>query len=210
MLNCKYCNKECKNSNSLKNHECRCKLNLNREYTNGMLGKKGNNQYSKAKELGLPIPKMSLESRKRISESSKKRKHSEETKKKLSEIRKKFLEENPDKVPYLLNHTSKISYPEQYFLNCFSNIQENFEFQHHVFRYKLDFANPAEKIYFEVDGEQHYVDKRIVEHDIKRTKKLEELGWKGIRIRWSHFQKLSDLEKEENVLRIQKEMKWLE
>ena len=28
---------------------------------------------------------------------------------------KKYLMENPDKVPYLLNHSSKESYPEKYF-----------------------------------------------------------------------------------------------
>jgi hypothetical protein len=175
-----------------------------------MLGKKGSNQYSKAKRLGLPIPKMSEECKEKITVASKKRKHSEETKAKLSEIRKKFLEENPDKVPYLLNHTSKVSYPEQYFLDCFSDVDENIEFQHHIFRYKLDFANPVEKLYFEIDGEQHYVDKRIVEHDIRRTEKLTELGWTGVRIRWSHFQKLNEEEKRNKILEIKKEMKWLE
>ena len=40
------------------------------------------------------------------------KKHTEETKRKISEIRKKYLFENPDKVPYLLNHYSKgESYP---------------------------------------------------------------------------------------------------
>lgn len=29
-MNCKFCNKECKNSNSLKNHERLCKLNPSR------------------------------------------------------------------------------------------------------------------------------------------------------------------------------------
>lgn len=33
MLNCKYCNKECKNTNSLHNHERLCKLNPNRQMT---------------------------------------------------------------------------------------------------------------------------------------------------------------------------------
>lgn len=38
---------------------------------------------------------------------------SEETKKKISKSRKKFLDENPHMVPYLLNHSSKMSYPEK-------------------------------------------------------------------------------------------------
>lgn len=128
------------------------------------------------------------------------RPHTKETKDKLSKIRKSFLEKNPDKIPYLLNHSSKISYPEQYFIDCFSNL--NYNFQYPVFRYSLDFANIKTKKYFEVDGEQHYVDKRIVEHDIKRTLKLNELGWDGIRIRWSHFQKLNDIDKQNKVKEI--------
>ena len=35
------------------------------------------------------------------------RKHTEESKKKISRSRIKYLKENPDKVPYLLNHSSK-------------------------------------------------------------------------------------------------------
>jgi hypothetical protein len=56
MLQCAFCNRECKNINSHKNHERCCKLNPNRNYKNGMLGKKGSNQYIKAKELGFEVP----------------------------------------------------------------------------------------------------------------------------------------------------------
>jgi len=55
MLTCKFCNKECI-KRSHKNHEFRCPLNINRVYKNGMLGKKGSNQYIKAKENGLEKP----------------------------------------------------------------------------------------------------------------------------------------------------------
>ena len=65
MLNCRYCDKELKNSNSLKNHECRCPKNLNRNYVNGMTGKKGSNHYIKCKELGLPKPQYDTSNRKR-------------------------------------------------------------------------------------------------------------------------------------------------
>lgn len=56
------------------------------------------------------------------------RTHTEETKQKLSQIRKQYLKDNPDKVPYLLNHYSKgESYPEKYFSECFqgTNIVKN-------------------------------------------------------------------------------------
>ena len=39
MYNCKYCGKECKNPNSLRNHERCCKQNPNRFIPQGMLGK---------------------------------------------------------------------------------------------------------------------------------------------------------------------------
>jgi hypothetical protein len=61
MIICNFCNKECKNNNSLKNHERMCVKNENRVYKKGMLGKKGSNQFTKAKELGLPIPIMTKE-----------------------------------------------------------------------------------------------------------------------------------------------------
>lgn len=39
MLLCKFCGKECKNDNSLRNHERTCPKNENRNYSNGMTGK---------------------------------------------------------------------------------------------------------------------------------------------------------------------------
>lgn len=207
MLLCKFCQKECKNKNSLSNHERCCTDNPNRNYKNGMLGKKGSNHWIKAKETGIPY-ELKDSSRQKWAIASKNRGQTEETKRKISEKRKAYLELNPDKVPYLLNHSSEISYPEQYFLNCFSELT-NVKFQHPVHRYKLDFANINEKIYFEVDGEQHYLDKRIVNHDIIRCENLLRLGWKGIRIRWSHFQKLSDIEKKQELERIISELKFV-
>lgn len=71
LLFCQFCNKECKNLNSQRNHERRCPKNSERViYINGMLGKKGSNQYIKAREMGLEIPKISEETRKKLSESS--------------------------------------------------------------------------------------------------------------------------------------------
>ena len=55
MLICKHCNKECKNDNSLRNHERTCPSNATRVYKNGMLGKVGTNQYIKAKDAGVSI-----------------------------------------------------------------------------------------------------------------------------------------------------------
>lgn len=81
MLKCKYCQKECKNKNSLIQHEIRCKYNPNRILSSYYFMDKKNqkklinlrkekgfqNQYSKAKTLGLPKPICSDETRKKLS-----------------------------------------------------------------------------------------------------------------------------------------------
>lgn len=109
---CKYCGKECKNLNSLKQHEIRCKLNENKieiksnfiEYNKNRIGKKGTNQFIKAKELGLELPKVSIETRKKISEYNKKRIWDEEKRKKHSISMLKAVENNP--YSYSINNIS--------------------------------------------------------------------------------------------------------
>lgn len=121
-------------------------------------------------------------------------KHSDESKLKISKARKAYLYANPDKVPYLLNHKHKRKfYSEIYFGECFRNT--NIISEYKVRAYSLDFADVEKKIDIEIDGDQHFLDKRIVEHDIRRNEYLLSLGWTIIRIRWSKFQKLSPPEK---------------
>lgn len=57
MFNCKFCNKECKNDNSLRNHERLCKLNPNRQLTNAERGVKvfEFNNYNIKKSVGSEI-----------------------------------------------------------------------------------------------------------------------------------------------------------
>jgi very-short-patch-repair endonuclease len=128
------------------------------------------------------------------------KKHSAETKAKIAESRKQYLLDNPDKVPYVLNHYSKgPSYPEIYWIDLIRN--ENLDFSYHkrVGLYELDFFNEEKMIDFEVDGEQHYVDENVVESDGRRTEYLKNLGWKVIRLRWSEWQKKTDEEKKDYV-----------
>lgn len=98
-LKCKYCGRVGKNANSSKNHENRCPKNPSRVYKNGMLGKKGGNQYTKAKELGLPPPVMSDKTKKLISAASKRNAATmwtPERRKKHSQIMKQVVANNPD------------------------------------------------------------------------------------------------------------------
>lgn len=153
----------------------------------------GTNQYTKARSLGLPDPVESTETRKKKSDASKKQKHSDETKQKISLARRKYLEENPDKIPYKLNHYSNgRSYPEIYWKGILDSHGISYMEQYPVGMYSLDFAIIHLKIDLEIDGDQHYLDPRIVESDKRRTEYLSNLGWETIRVKWSDFQALTD------------------
>jgi len=127
-------------------------------------------------------------------------KHSDETREKISKIRKQFIKDDPDKVPYRLYHYSRhMPYTEKYFIELFKN--ENIDLKYHldVGVYQLDFYKEDIKLCVEIDGNQHFYDKRIMESDIRRTEYLESLGWKVFRIRWSDYQKKKYEEKEQVV-----------
>jgi len=124
------------------------------------------------------------------------RPHTQETKDKISKHRKEYLRNNPDKVPYLLNHSRNESYPEKYFTELFKNEGIDVIKSHRIKLYELDFSITNKKIDIEIDGSQHYYDKRIVESDKRRTKFLEDNGWDIIRIDWRNYQKLDKSEKE--------------
>lgn len=196
---CKFCGSERKNGNSLRNHERLCKENPNRQISALMKydgrGHKGHNQYTKARDLGLPKPEMSVETKKKISESRLGQKNSAkrpEVRKKISESVKRWCAEHPNEVPYRKYHSSKESYPERYFREVLENFKINFSQEYSVSRYSLDFAFPEKKLYFEVDGKQH---ENMKEHDAIRTKFLEENGWKLLcRIEWWKFKKLSQVD----------------
>lgn len=209
ILQCQYCHKEFKGYYSLVQHEIRCKdnpdymtkmspMNHIRKYwedvKSGKRERKCTNKYIKAKELGLPKPEISEETKLKLSKAGKGRKWSKEDKKRISESCKKYYSEHPDEVGFKLHHSSKKSYPEQYFEELF--IKENIDLKYHlqVDRYELDFYNKNVKKYVEIDGNQHF-SKKMIEHDIVRTEYLKELGWEGIRIIWSEYQKLSEDER---------------
>lgn len=124
-------------------------------------------------------------------------KHSDETKKKISDIRKKYLLEHPDKVPYLLNHYSKgESYPEKYFNEILQKEKDlNYKRYFQFGIYQMDFCIIDKKIDLEIDGGQHYDDKRIIESDKNRDEFMKNNGWKTIRINWRKYQKFNSNEK---------------
>lgn len=105
---CKYCGKECKNLNSLRQHEIRCKLNPNKihiksnfiEYNknvkNGIVKKDFSNQFIKAKLLGIDKPSVSLETKKKLSIASKKQIWDNERRIKHSKIMINAVQNHPE------------------------------------------------------------------------------------------------------------------
>lgn len=115
----------------------------------------------------------------------------EENKKRISQHRKKYLEEHPQKVPYLLNHSSKMSYPERYFKYVFSLEDIDLKYHLQVGRYQLDFYNEDKKKYVQIDGQSHYVDKKTIKIDQERTEYLKSLGWECMRVRWKDYRNMT-------------------
>jgi very-short-patch-repair endonuclease len=138
----------------------------------------------------------------KISNSNKNRVLSDDTKNKISVSRKKYLQENPDQVPYKLNHSSKESYPEKYFTEIFDTEEIEVIKYYHIGLYELDFCILDKKINIEIDGSQHYYDYKIVESDKRRNKFLEDKGWDIIRINWAEYQKLNTLDKKEYIINL--------
>lgn len=200
---CRYCGSMRKNENSLRNHERVCKENPNRqkieEYTHteawkkAVYGRKGENQFTKAQRLGLPVPENKCKGRPGAWLG---RKHTEESKRKISEAQKRNFREKGFVSMWHTQLEKRKSFAEQYFDSCFPDLRQNY----FVGGYFLDLANPEKKLYIEVDGEQHYSDQKVIEHDKIRTQQLENLGWICIkRIRWSTYKKLSKEEQEKLI-----------
>lgn len=155
-----------------------------------MKKKGGKNQFTKAKELGLPVPVGAWAGKVGPNKGIP---LTEEHKQKISKSRIKFLKENPDKVPYKLNHYSKgRSYAEEYWKTILDSNDLIYEEQHRIGTYQLDFAFLDKKIDLEIDGDQHHLDPRIVKSDIRRNEYLKQLDWTVIRIKWSDYQKLTN------------------
>jgi hypothetical protein len=114
-MKCKYCDKLCKNDNSLRNHQRLCKLNPNKqvlvsnliEYNQkvklGVIDKQATNQHTKAKLVGSMYI-VSEETRSKLSKAGKGRKHRPDSIEKLKVSMRKAVLENPDS--YTANNVS--------------------------------------------------------------------------------------------------------
>lgn len=149
---CKFCETTFNNGLSLGGHQTHCKLNPRKNETKDKISKAGMN-----------------------------RKVSDETKLKLSVNKLNYLRNNPDKVPYLLNHSSKMSYPENVFKNALEAADiTGWVYNHQNSIYQYDFAFLDKKIDVEIDGGTHLTEK-VKKIDKRRDKFSNENGWIVIR-----------------------------
>lgn len=110
---------------------------------------------------------------------------SEEAKQKLSKIQKERAAKGLNHG-WMACHSSKKSYPEEFFTKVIENEfnDKNYEYNLLFYQYRLDFAWPQKKLCIEIDGSQHQRDEKQKQSDIKKDIKLYENGWKVLRIKW--------------------------
>lgn len=102
-------------------------------------------------------------------------------KERISNERIKYLTEHPDKVPYKLNHSSKMSYPEKIFKNALESANITgwtYNYQNGIYSY--DFAFPELKIDVEIDGSTHTQEK-VKKIDERRDLFSKKNGWIVVR-----------------------------
>ena len=188
MWKCKHCNNEFDFTKcfDMANHSRWCDKNPkhieyknNSNAINAMNASKRQsgfvNKYTKAKILGVVLPKI------KIKRTKKTIKHSDVSKKKMSEKRKKYLKENPDKHPWK-NNNKFISIPcekfkEELVKNNILFLQEYTDplWDH---SYAIDIAFPDIKVAIEINGNQHYnSDKTLKPYYQKKHDYLTNLGW---------------------------------
>ena len=90
---------------------------------------------------------------------------------------KEYLIKNPDKIPYIKNHSSKKSYPEEIFEKLLTehNIS-GWIYNYRLGTYIFDFAFPDIRLDIEIDG-SHHKQKRMLEHDHRRDEYSKSQGW---------------------------------
>lgn len=149
------------------------------------------NQYTKAKILGLPMPKyeVSEETRKKLSENN--GSHKAEVRQKISESMKKAHAEGRAHNIGECRWSNEHSYPEKWFIKVLENefnLKENEDYKTELpfHKYSLDFAWENEKLCIEIDGEQHQKPEQS-KRDKEKDKLLEEEGWKEIRKDWKEI-----------------------
>lgn len=177
MLKCKFCQKECKNKNSLSNHERLCKENPNRQESNFKFSK---GPWNKGLDKTDPrVAKNALA----VSEAKKGKPNTtiwtDEMRKAKSEWRKKLHEDHPETHPNrrLAGNRSSMSYPEKVAFDFLTELGVEFEHQKRIEGFYPDFV--IGNLIIEIDGERWH----DAEKDAIRDKKLNDAGFSVVRIK---------------------------
>lgn len=153
MFCCKFCSKPFSKGYSLGGHTNRCSLNPNRVPTP---------QGHQATSARQPL--------------------SSDHKAKIAASRTKYLQENPDRVPYVLNHSSKRSNPELTFESALkAHAIGGWVSEYRAGIYSYDFAFPDIKLDVEIDGGTHEQEK-VKKIDERRDAWSKARGWRVLRI----------------------------
>lgn len=166
-LFCRYCNKKCKNLNSLKQHEIRCKNNPNRiNIQNNLKNNRKNNLKNRnwSKGLSAETDERVKRARDKVIEYYKNhhgtmlnKHHSDETKEKLRQIALENHSENHfgSHKSYLYNGVKFIS---SYEVDVAKSLDEN----------NLKWVKPNRLPYFDLNGNKHHytADFYLPEYDV--------------------------------------------
>ena len=195
-LTCQFCGKECKNRNSLCNHERLCRQNPHRQTNNGI---EKFNEYRRTHPLEAPVWNKGLTALtdKRVATIA--RKNSEikkgkqghsvnaETRIKISESMKKAHLEGRAHNIGDCRHNNKPSYPEQFFMSVIDNefLDKNYIREYPIGKYSADFAWVHLKKIIEIDGAQHERFDTYKERDKRKDALIHTMGWQVLRVKWS-------------------------
>lgn len=201
---CPFCRKELKSQNACNSHKWKCKQNpevackehkgKSEAWYAAMHARKGKgtNQYTRAKELGLPKPVLSDETRKKLSLASKGDRnpsHRSEVRAKISKSMKKAHAEGRAHNIGECRWNNKPSYPEEWFMKVLLNefsLEEGKDYrrEYPFHKFSLDFAWPEKKLCVEIDGEQHHRFQEQMARDTEKDSLLLKEGWSEIREDW--------------------------
>jgi very-short-patch-repair endonuclease len=195
--NCKYCGKECKNKNSLIQHEIRCKKNPNKLVSPfvkyNKLNKENGTIWNKGltKETDESVRKGSEELKRRYANGEIEvwcngKTLTDDTKNKISESMKKAHSENRAHNIGMSRWNNEPSYPEKWFMSVIENEFDDKDYirEYSFGRFSLDFAWVAKKKCIEIDGEQHQRFQDYKERDMRKDALLKENGWEVLRLIW--------------------------
>ena len=79
---------------------------------------------------------------------------------------------------------NKKSWPEEFFSTFLENNSIDYVYEYSLGKFSIDFAIPNRKIAIEIDGKQHFEDKKQVLRDKEKNLLLEKNGWNLLRISW--------------------------